>query len=609
MAKARFPLKMANNELVKTLEELKKHFDLASVLRYYADRSLIQWLTDRYHEDEAKKIEALDPKASDFKKSLCEILGVDYSKIGLADYVSLTDISDRNKRRERLKDFTSDNKILAAVDRVAFTQEELDKLLDKVKEDFWHTTIILNIEIYLCGDRFKIPDSIIPDGTIGYVTFIGVNNPKVDILDWVVAEGIKFQNVDPGIEDIMRQAKESTDPVEAVNLWCKAAELGNAEAQNQLGICYGTGEGVEQDYKEAFKWYHKAAEQGDTEAQEKLGRYYYNGFGVERDYKEAVKWFRKAAEQGDTKAQDWLGYCYYNGEGVEKDKTEGDNWYRKAAEQIRKAAEQGVAQAQLGLGYYYSYGKGVDQDNNEAVKWFSKAAEQGNAEAQTNLGNCYIDGKGIAKDDTEAVKWFRKAAEQDYAWAQRRLGHCYHDGIGVEQDYTEAVKWFRKAAEQGDRNAQLRLGICYKDGKGVEPNDEWAIKWLSKAADQGDEEARKELIKIAPTLFKLSDVIKRAIGNEYNLFCSCLSIEWDTGNIHIPIESRDKVDTTILEKFGAWDVWLETCLIEDKSGLWKKMEDKGRGIIHMRLPNINPEVKEDLIKAFDVRSSIPTFYF
>jgi hypothetical protein len=40
------------------------------------------------------------------------------------------------------------------------------------------------------------------------------------------------------------------------------------------------------------------AEQGDAEAQFNLGLMYGSGRGVEKDEKEGVKWIRKAAEQG-----------------------------------------------------------------------------------------------------------------------------------------------------------------------------------------------------------------------------------------------------------------------------------------------------------------------
>lgn len=50
----------------------------------------------------------------------------------------------------------------------------------------------------------------------------------------------------------------------------KAAEQGDADAQNNLGHCYQYGNGVEEDKEEAVRWYKKAAEQGDADAQNNL---------------------------------------------------------------------------------------------------------------------------------------------------------------------------------------------------------------------------------------------------------------------------------------------------------------------------------------------------
>ena len=41
-----------------------------------------------------------------------------------------------------------------------------------------------------------------------------------------------------------------------------------------------------------------AAEQGDAQAQNNLGMMYFQGWGVPKDDKEAIKWFRVAASQG-----------------------------------------------------------------------------------------------------------------------------------------------------------------------------------------------------------------------------------------------------------------------------------------------------------------------
>lgn len=71
-----------------------------------------------------------------------------------------------------------------------------------------------------------------------------------------------------------------------------------------------------QDYKAAAARNRKAAEQGDANAQNNLGEMYQNGQGVIQDYKEAVTWYRKAAGQGHASAQNNLGGMYKTGQGV-----------------------------------------------------------------------------------------------------------------------------------------------------------------------------------------------------------------------------------------------------------------------------------------------------
>ena len=88
------------------------------------------------------------------------------------------------------------------------------------------------------------------------------------------------------------------------------ANAGNANAQNELAVCYVRGKGVNQSYTEAVNWFRKAAEQGLAEAQYSLWYCYYSGIGVNQDYVEAMKWLRKAAKQGNAEAQNSLGYYY-----------------------------------------------------------------------------------------------------------------------------------------------------------------------------------------------------------------------------------------------------------------------------------------------------------
>lgn len=93
----------------------------------------------------------------------------------------------------------------------------------------------------------------------------------------------------------------------AFSEWLPLAELGDVEAQYNLGVMYDEGAGVEQDLAIAADWYRKAAEQGFIDAQTNLGMMYYYGHGVTCDYHEAAKWFQLAADQGDSEASRYLG--------------------------------------------------------------------------------------------------------------------------------------------------------------------------------------------------------------------------------------------------------------------------------------------------------------
>jgi len=93
---------------------------------------------------------------------------------------------------------------------------------------------------------------------------------------------------------------------DAYEEWLPLAELGDAEAQYNLGVMYDEGAGREVDLTLAAEWYQKAAEQGFIDAQTNLGIMYLGGQGVPKDLDSARKWLQHAAEQGDTEATQLL---------------------------------------------------------------------------------------------------------------------------------------------------------------------------------------------------------------------------------------------------------------------------------------------------------------
>ncbi len=122
------------------------------------------------------------------------------------------------------------------------------------------------------------------------------------------------------LEEIQGQIQELT---------FRAKKGKNPADQYELGRMYWRGDGVAQDYKQAFKWFKCAAEQGHSLAQIRLGMMYRDGQGVDRDKKQAIKWLTLSAEQGDSGAQLRLGRMYR----VDRDYEQSIKWLTLAANQ------------------------------------------------------------------------------------------------------------------------------------------------------------------------------------------------------------------------------------------------------------------------------------
>ena len=94
------------------------------------------------------------------------------------------------------------------------------------------------------------------------------------------------------------------DDAEAARWYRLAADQGHADAQNNLGLKYASGEGVVEDDAEAVRWYRLAADQGLANAQYNLGLMYAKGEGVLQDNVTAHMWFNIAGANGAEDGRD-----------------------------------------------------------------------------------------------------------------------------------------------------------------------------------------------------------------------------------------------------------------------------------------------------------------
>jgi len=83
---------------------------------------------------------------------------------------------------------------------------------------------------------------------------------------------------------------------------------------------------VAKDYSAAMRWFRLAADQGNAEAQNSIGLMYLKGQGVPQNYTEAMRWYRRAANQGLPEARHNIGYLYAHGLGVSQDCAVATEW-------------------------------------------------------------------------------------------------------------------------------------------------------------------------------------------------------------------------------------------------------------------------------------------
>lgn len=127
-------------------------------------------------------------------------------------------------------------------------------------------------------------------------------------------------------------------------------EIDKSAVQTNLGeINDNRGSKVTIDTTNEVELFRKAAEQGDANAQLNLGCMYADGNGVPKEVPKAVEWWKKAAAQGNKYAQFNLGVYYGRGEGVSKNLVLTYAWVNLAAAHGHETAQKLSAQCKIGL--------------------------------------------------------------------------------------------------------------------------------------------------------------------------------------------------------------------------------------------------------------------
>lgn len=294
-------------------------------------------------------------------------------------------------------------------------------------------------------------------------------------------------------------------------------------AASLLGRMALRGEGMHQDYRTAYLWFKRAADLGDPEAHNGLGIIYRDGLGVNIDLKAAAKYFHSAAKVQLPEAQVNLAKLMIdqgNAEAIKvfeaavRSGSPFEALYHVAehhAARSRKLSPDSVQDHLSLCGIATIYYKIVSEvgswaedfigdadrawargEADKALLGWWLAAETGSEIGANNVAFLLSRGVGTELDapaDTELTLWMRSAA-QDNADAMVKVGDYYYAGLGPsenatapaapglgtdagEPNYQKALAYYQTAADKQSAMAYWNLGYMYENGLGV-PRD-WHI--------------------------------------------------------------------------------------------------------------------------------------
>ena len=156
-------------------------------------------------------------------------------------------------------------------------------------------------------------------------------------------------------------------------------------------------------YSLAFRLLKSAADLGDSDAQVNLGYMYARGQGTAADQAEAMRLYRLSADSGNGEGMNAIAYKYTYGTGVPIDMKMAVRWYCQAI-------AQGNPRALNNLGLLHAQGAGVAFDMDEALDLWRQSAERGHANAMWNLGLALVQTPGAPQKQAKGKAWMIRAA-------------------------------------------------------------------------------------------------------------------------------------------------------------------------------------------------------
>lgn len=194
--KIKFSLQMKDGYKVRTMEELRIHSDSESLIEYFFNGKLKNWLRDRAYKKELDEINKLKLDDDNLLQNIFNILNINQENNDIEKFRT-DDVFRKLDILSKVKQYTNDDEILNNIDYIATSQIEFENMLKR------------NVStIYLLGNKFVLPQGV------ENVHIKGINNVEIEVNSEEVVDfekiGVYFENCyfDSTYELIVEQKRQ-----------------------------------------------------------------------------------------------------------------------------------------------------------------------------------------------------------------------------------------------------------------------------------------------------------------------------------------------------------------------------------------------------------------
>lgn len=283
------------------------------------------------------------------------------------------------------------------------------------------------------------------------------------------------------IEQVLTQVQMQKYIVNFESIKDQILENGSLIQIKLIALAYYEGEGVLQDYEEAYKLFIYLFEHGDYTVLSYLGYMLEYGLGVEEDIISAIDFYEQGSLNQDDDCLYHLGICYLNGKGYVQNEEMAISYLKQS---------QTIA-AYKTLANLYEKKKLP----GEAFYYYQKAAHDYDIDALYKVGICYFDGTGVHKNIEEAKKYLTYASYLNQKDSFCKLGLMMIEGIGMDKDIEKGLEYLHKAAMLKCVDSYLYLAKFYEFGQYVEKDIHRSIMYYQKAIELNNDHELNNKIK------------------------------------------------------------------------------------------------------------------